>query len=227
MKKYAEILAEISATYEKKQAADKEIETLSEPLKGLSFREKLEKNGTIQRLSDLNLQIKDMDLTMLYLRNNAKIAAFNKFVPVILEVWNKYAGKVYGPKTKDKIRNEIKERCNCSFYIDNGFCVTPLDANLRNTSYGFVCGTKYENGTHTQMCVDNKIQPLDFSDLELYYIKKDYVENIPEAIVEIRKLEAEAAEKQEELKAICEKFNAMTVEGIGTMSHYHYIYRRL
>lgn len=227
MKKYNEVLAEIIKTYNKIQSINKEIETLSAPLKNLSFREKLEKNGTVQKLGELKNKVKDMEIAYKYLKNNAKIAAFNEFLPVVLEVWNKYANKPYGEKTKQKIYDEIKDRCNCSFYVKNGFNITPLNEQGYSTRYDFTCNTKYEDGERKPLLVENKIQPLEFSDFELWYIKSEYVENIPATIKEIRKLETEAIEKQKELDAICTNFNKLAVDGIDKIYCTDRIYKRL
>ena len=75
--------------------------------------------------------------------------------------------------------------------------------------------------------MDNKIQKLDFDDFELYYINRNYVADIPATIEQVRKLEAEAIAKQEELKKICERFNALSVDGIETIYCDKHIYRRL
>ena len=77
------------------------------------------------------------------------------------------------------------------------------------------------------LLVDNKIQALDFADFELYYINRNYVADIPATIEQVRKLEAEAIAKQEELKKICDQFNSLAVDGIETIYCDKRIYRRL
>ena len=227
MKKYNEIVAERNETYKELQLVKKESEKLHSSIVG-TVAERVEKLTTMrEEITAADRKEKDLELTMLFQKNNAKIAAFNEFLPVVLEVWNKYSNKPYGEKTKQKIYTEIKERCNCSFYVHNSFNITPLTEQGRNTDYNFTCGTKYENGNNKPLLVDNKIQALDFADFELYYINRNYVTDIPETIENIRKLEAEAIAKQEELKKICERFNTLAVDGIETIYCDKHIYRRL
>lgn len=227
MKKYNEIVVERNETYKELQLVKKESEKLHSSIVG-TVAERVEKLTTMrEEITAADRKEKDLELTMLFQKNNAKIAAFNEFLPVVLEVWNKYSNKPYGEKTKQKIYTEIKERCNCSFYVHNGFNITPLNEQCRNTDYNFTCGTKYENGNNKPLLVDNKIQKLDFDDFELYYININYVTDVPETIENIRKLEAEAIAKQEELKKICERFNALSVDGIERIYCNKHIYRRL
>lgn len=227
MKKYNEIVAERNETYKELQLVKKESEKLHSSIVG-TVAERVEKLTTMrEEITAADRKQKNLELTLLFQKNNAKIAAFNEFLPVVLEVWNKYSNKPYGEKTKQKIYTEIKERCDCSFYVHNGFNITPLTEQDRNTDYDFTCGTKYENGNNKPLLVDNKIQALDFADFELYYINRNYVADIPATIEQVRKLEAEAIAKQEELKKICDQFNSLAVDGIETIYCDKRIYRRL
>lgn len=83
------------------------------------------------------------------MNSNAKIALFNEVMPQVLEVLAKYKGKPLGPKTEEKIKNEIKEKTNCYFYIlsdrfSQSYNIHPIDYNCN--VYNVKCGTKYENG---------------------------------------------------------------------------------
>ena len=53
--------------------------------------------------------------------HNAECAFWNEYVPVILECYNKYAGKRVGDKTKEKIREAIRNALpeQISVYVDN------------------------------------------------------------------------------------------------------------
>ena len=222
MKKYIEIVADRIATYEQLKEVRNQIDAAAGKFADLSLKEIVAKRKNNDSelaahdkyLCDLGRKQKNLELTLLFQKNNAKITAFVEFLPVVLEVWNKYANKPYGEKTKQKIYTEIKERCNCSFYVHNGFNITPLAEQNRNTDYGFTCGTKYENGSNKPLLIDNKIQALDFEDFELYYINDNYIADIPAIIEQMQKLETKAIEKQEELKEICTQFNFLAVDGI-------------
>lgn len=64
------------------------------------------------------------------------------------------------------------------------------------------------------MLDENKIQVLEFDDLTLYYASKEYIENIPKRIKELKRLYKKAYEKQRELAALCSEYNNLCVGNI-------------
>lgn len=56
-----------------------------------------------------------------YLMDNLALAMLEEYAPAVIEIFNKYSGKPYGEKTKDKIYNEIKNSLNCGAWISNGY----------------------------------------------------------------------------------------------------------
>lgn len=99
------------------------------------------------------------------LYDNARRAYFAEVFPVVLEVFEKYAGKAYGPKTKDKINAEIKSRAHCAVYIDQNnyhsiINLIPLNAEgYSGTMYkynSFEVYARYDFGTPV-LTEDNKI----------------------------------------------------------------------
>lgn len=138
-------------------------------------------------------------------------------MPVVLEVLAKYKNKPYGPKTEQKIRDEIKEKTNCSFYIlcdrfSQSYNIHPIDYNCN--VYDVKCGTKYENGEQKKLLIDNKIQVPELNDLTLYYTSKEYIDNIPKRIKDLKRLYKKAYEKQQELEKICSEYNGLAVGNI-------------
>ena len=161
--------------------------------------------------------IQRLELTRKILRNNAKVALFNEVLPVALSILAKYAGKPYGDKTREKISNEIKEKTNCRFYISSrwssySFEICPVD--VFGNDYNISCGTEYTDGSQKQLLIDNKIQLVTFEEIALYYISREYVEDIPGRVEELKRLYAEAVAKQKELETICDKYNALAVGDI-------------
>ena len=51
------------------------------------------------------------------LKDNARRMLFAEVIGKILDIWNSYKGKPYGDKTKEKIRNQIKEATGCWAYF--------------------------------------------------------------------------------------------------------------
>ena len=174
-----------------------------------------------------NEKKRDLQIALKILQNNAKIALFNEVMPVVLEVLAKYNGKPYGTKTKQKISDEVKEKTNCRFYISSrygsdSFDIYPSEGN----GYGITCGAVYTDGSQKQILIDNKIQPIKFEEIELYYIDKEYVEDVPQRVEALKVAYKDAVAKQEELKAACDNFNKLAV-GINHIYYDKHLYKNM
>ena len=232
MMKFAEILEEINTlcteVKEIKEKQKTEINKYYAAFDELSFKERVAKRNENteatkefdQRITEYQERITDGELKIKLLQNNAKLALFNDVMPVVLEVLQKYNGKPYGVKTKEKICNEIKEKTNCYFYIRSGFSqkiyITPVKTG---NTYNIECGTKYVNGECKPLLVDNKIQPVSMEDLEIFYINRTYFDDLDGTVKELKRLHAEAKKKQEELKQLCSQFNTLCVKGITSLDY--------
>ena len=218
MKKFIEILKDVNKTSQKiKEVEEKTKELQNTYLNIVSLKERHEKRKTVEDdLIRLEEKKKDLQITIKILNSNAKIALYNETMPKVLEVLAKYKGKPYGPKTEEKIKDEIKEKTNCSFYISTRYCsqsyhIVPLEFS---NNYNIECGTKCIDGKQKKLLEENKIQVIEFNDFTLYYTSKEYIDNIPKRIKELKKLYKKAYEKQQELAEICSKYNNLTVGNI-------------
>ena len=232
MKKFIDILEEIELTRKAITAAEaRENELVEIYMKFCDLRERHEaKKNAENDMIKASEEKKDLQITIKILKNNAKIALFNEVIPVALEVLKKYASKPYGEKTKEKISDEIKEKTNCRFYITSrwgsySFDVYPI--NGVGNDYNISCGTEYTNGSQKPLLIDNKIQLITFDELELYYISRAYVEDIPQRVEDIKAAYAGAVAKQEELKAACDRFNALAVWDIENICSDKHIYHNM
>lgn len=165
----------------------------------------------------LNEEIKDLTISIKILNSNAKIALYNETMPIVLEVLAKYKNKSYGPKTEEKIKDEIKEKTNCNFYISDRYSsqeyhIIPLE--FSGNTYNIECGAKYIDGKQKKLLDENKIQALEFSDITLYYTSKEYIDNIQKRIKELKRLYKKAYKKQQELVALCSEYNSLAVGNI-------------
>ena len=219
MKKFTEILKEVNKTYKKiKEMEEKTNELQNTYLNIVNLKERYEKRKDVEKdLVRLKEKKKDLQITIKILNSNAKIALFNETMPIVLEVLTKYKNKPYGPKTEEKIKDEIKEKTNCSFYISTRYSsqsyhIIPLE--FSNNNYNIECGTKCIDGKQKKLLDENKIQVLEFNDFTLYYTSKEYIDNIPKRIKELKKLCKKAYEKQQELIAICSEYNNLAVGNI-------------
>lgn len=219
MKKYVEILEEIKRTGEAIRAAEaRENELVKSYMKVCDLRGRHQARKAVEgEIVENQQRCKDLELTRKILKNNAKVALFNDVLPVALEILKKYSGKPYGEKTREKIAEEVKAATNCRFYIgsrygSHSFEVYPVDAF--GNDYNISCGTEYTNGNKKPLLIDNKIQLVSFEEIALYYISRDYVEDIPHRVEELKQLYKEAVVKQKELKTICSCFNTLAVGDI-------------
>lgn len=232
MKKFNEIQKDIEKAYqtikENKEKIDKLIDTYSSVK---SAEEKVKQHKAVKNeMCKLEEQIKDLTIKIKILNSNAKIALFNEVMPQALEVLEKYKNKPYGPKTKQKIKDEIKEKTNCGFYIivrygSQVYNISPLGFN--GSTYNIECCTKYIDGKQKNLLDDNKIQVPELNDLTLCYTSEEYIDNIPKRIKELKKLYKKAYEKQQELEKICIEYNSLTVGNIKNIYKDKYIYQNM
>lgn len=218
MKKFNAIIREVKQTQQKINEVEEKIKQLRKTyLNIMDIKKRHEKMKTVENeLMRLEEKKKDLQITIKILNSNAKIALYNETLPIVLEVLAKYKNKSYGPKTDQKIKNEIKEKTNCSFYISDRYTqeyhIIPLE--FSNNDYNIEFGTKYENGKQKKLLIDNKIQVPELKDLTIYYSSKEYIDNIPKRIKDLKRLYKKAYEKQKELDAICSEYNSLTVGSI-------------
>ena len=219
MKKFADIIKEVNQTRQNiKEVEEKSKKIRNTYLNITDIKKRHEKMKTVENeLLRLEEKKEDLQITIKILNSNAKIALYNEVLPVVLEVLAKYKNKPYGPRTEEKIKNEIKEKTKCGFYISKRYIsqeyhIFPLEFN--GNTYDIECGTKFIDGKQKNLLEDNKIQVPELKDLTLYYTSKEYIDNIPKRINELRKLYKKAYEKQQELEKICSEYNSLAVGNI-------------
>lgn len=229
MEKFANILKEVNKMYQKIQEVEEKTKVLQNTyLTIMDIKERHEKRKTVKNdLVRLEEKKKDLQIAIKILNSNAKIALYNETMPIVLEVLAKYKNKPYGPKTEEKIKEEIKEKTNCSFYISirhssQEYHIIPLE--FSNNTYNIECGPKCIDGKQKKLLDENKIQALEFSDITLYYTSKEYIENIPKRIKELKKLYKKAYEKQQELANVCSEYNNLAVGNIKYIYKDKHIY---
>lgn len=232
MKKFTEILKDVSKAYQTIKKIDEKTEELQNTyLNIVNLKERHEKRKDVENdLVRLEEKKKELQITIKILNSNAKIALFNEKMPIVLEVLTKYKNKPYGPKTEKKIKDEIKEKTNCIFYISTRYSsqsyhIIPLE--FSNNNYNIECGAKCIDGKQKKLLDENKTQVLDFNDLTLYYTSKEYIDNIPKRIKELKRLYKKAYEKQQELAAICSEYNNIAVGNIKNIYKDKNIYQNM
>lgn len=225
MKKFTEVLEQIEKATEGMKHAKQEINNADRAYKsifdGMTYKERIKKRKEIefQKMNDeylkvvekwANMEI-DYKVKIAILKSNAKIALMNDVIDVVIDSFNKFVGKPYGEKTKDKISNSIKEKVNCGAYIYNNTIHVYL-MNYVDREYDFEIGMKdYSN----KFLIDNKIQGINKDDLILCYSNNTYIEDVETEVKTIRDMQAKIIEKEQEIKKMCGEYNKHTVNGIN------------
>ena len=219
MKKFNAIIREVNQTRQKiKEVEEKTKEIRNKYSNIMDIKKRHEKMKAVENeIVRLEEKKEDLQITIKILNSNAKIALFSEVMSQVLEVLAKYKNKPYGPKTEEKIKNEIKEKTKCGFYISEGYSsqkyhISPLE--FISSDYNIECGTKYIDGKQKNLLDDNKIQVPELNDLTLYYTSKEYIDNIPKRVKELKRLYKKAYEKQQELEKICSDYNSLAVGNI-------------
>ena len=232
MKKFNAIIREVNQTRQKIKEVEEKIKQLQNTyLSIMDLKKRHEKRKIVENdIAKLEEKKQDFQITIKILNSNANIALFNETIPVVLEVLAKYKNKSYGPKTEEKIKNEIKEKTNCGFYISvryssQEYHIFPLE--FSGNTYNIVCGTKHIDGKHKKLLDENKIQVPELNDLTLYYTSKEYIDNIPKRIKDLKRLYKKAVEKQKELEKICSDYNSLAVGNIKHIYSDKHIYENM
>lgn len=228
MKHYTEVLEQIKEMTKEKNHAREEIKNAdnkySSYFDGLTLKERIKKRKTdeAQKIADEHMKTVekwgnaeiDCKIKIAILKNNAKIALMNDVIDVVIESFNRYAGKPYGEKTKDKISHAIQEKTNCCAYVTgNQILVAPV--NSIGLEDSIKIGTTDFN---IKILVDNKIQTLEKENFCLWDVKSNYIEDLDAEARTIRNMQAEIMKRKEELEQMCIEYNSHAVKGINHIS---------
>lgn len=96
------------------------------------------------------------------LKNNYLCAKWREIAPAVVDVLNQYAGKPYGEKTKEKIKNELFKRVSFYVYIERGRAWRLWIAEATPQGFTTPAGAKFEiyaNGGAAFLDDNNRITP--------------------------------------------------------------------
>ena len=179
----------------------KSISDYSEKLKQLSKGGHcIEEHNEVADIG-IEARIRGIENNILY--DNARIALYEEVMPKALEVWNKYVGKPYGEKTKEKIKNEVKDATGCWLYAySDEFQICPDYKTDSRIYYFFGSRDVYARPVkygEIDFLKDNKIQHVELEEIRLTYCNA-FVTNTHEESEELYK-EIEECQKAFEMGA--------------------------
>lgn len=215
MKKYNEMLATLaktSAEIESTKRIYKELEnsiTGNSPLERFKNRKALTNN-----LNALSRKENYLYLVLKLQRYNLQVAALEELKPVIIQVLEKYQNKQYGPKTKDKIRNEFKELTGfyISFFDKNYY--TEIYASDTNSCFALEINTKND----IKALENNRIQVVTSEDLWVYGVH-EYINDIPAYIEKLKEAYTALQEKYKEFDAFAHAYNDLCIGDVERVSY--------
>lgn len=222
MKHFTEILEDIKNTGAEIEKLEAEETRMYDELDSIDdLRERHAKRlSLMDRISETVERIMNLKIARELMKNNACVALYHDVLPVVLEVLQKYSGKPYGEKTEKKIADTIHEKTGCRAYIRSRYgndeiCIYP---DVFGNTYNITCGPHPNADREKQehLLNGNKINPLPFESFSLWYIPTNYIDDIPAAVEELKRLRAAAVEKQKELATICSAYNSIAR---GSMEH--------
>lgn len=149
---------------------------------------------------------------------NAKAALWNETAPKIAAVWNKYAGKQYGEKTRAKIRNEMKEQTGADVYIGYHYSYPHINVNMNGI---YIEATDYSD---EKILRDNKICPMNPAAL-MIYDRMEYIDDIPAHVEKLRAKFDEARKAEEEFLKLCAEYNEMLSGDMNRIDTTHKVWR--
>lgn len=164
---------------------------------------------------------KELEVENAILHDNARRATFDAVMPQAVAILKKYNGKQYGPRTAEKISDELKAACGCAIRLVSGRWLQDIDITPLNEDGHSGIAFKYDdfsiyrptdsNGNKSPiLTADNRINAadLDPADLRLYDCHQ-YTNNPREharhILAELEKLD----NQRKEFEAAISAFNAM------------------
>lgn len=229
MEKFRDLIEKINQHYERMQGARYERDMMLKKLRQLHASARID-DELMQAISEKETALYTLQLEHELMRHNAKIALFHDVMPVAVEVWQKYAGKAYGPKTESKIMCEIQQQtgarvCVVTRYNQEEITISPNGLH----GYSITCGLcmASDKNDRLRLLVGNKITPQPLEAFGIWYEKTTYFDDIPAAVEQIKKLYADVVEKKRELEHACSLFNTYAVEGIESVYRHTNIYDQI
>lgn len=165
-----------------------------------------------------------------YLMDNMRRAYYAETMPTVLEVLRKYENKPLGEKTKDRIREEVKQRAGAWVYITSPYRYCSDEIHLHPVEHEYlfhpndiVILVKNTDTNEKRPIIGgdagNRLQVYDMEDYMLYdcgnYVE-DYMGAAAAAISRYKELKG----KLEKLDADCREFNNTLPAGINHIESY-------
>lgn len=148
------------------------------------------------------------------LTQNAKRAFFAENIGKICEIWNSYAGKKYGEKTAEKIRDELRTATGAGVFVHQKYNETQINIYLRRANG---CAILPNNETEINAYIkdytptddENKIKTINAGAFVVYWCGA-YVDDIDEHTRKFYEAREALKVAEENAKKAREVYNDLT-----------------
>lgn len=215
MKKYNEMLATLAKTSAEIESTKRSYKELKSTIAGDSPLERFKNRKAITNdLGALSRKENYLHLVLKLQRYNLQVAALEELKPVIIQILEKYQNKQYGPKTKDKIRNEFKEL--------TGFYISFFDKNYYTEiyviDYDHHFSLNIDSDNDHKVLVNNRIQLVEADHLKVYRVN-EYINDIPGHIEKMKQAYSTLQEKYKEFDAAMHNYNELCRGDVETVPY--------
>ena len=174
------------------------------------------------KLDNEEESLRDRRTTLLmkkeFIKNNLDFLFFQEYMPKVIEIWNGYAGKKLGPKTTEKLKNDIKEKVGINAYWcwEYSSHTITLIGCFFGYQFRIEVSPKWENGKRVceLLDVDNKACILSMDKLKISQNNNKYVQDIDEIVQELRQIWKKCEDKKRELEGMISEYNSMCIGNI-------------
>ena len=180
----------------------------------------------LNELRKLDTSDKANKIKILLQKDNTQIALFEDVAGALVEIWNKYAGKPLGEKTREKIQNEIMEKFdnNIFCYIANDYyyCNERITIITRDDTKKYTGETKIEITTNSPqnrlVNTDNKIQEIKIDQLHEHDARTK-TKNLEATANKIIKLHETAQNLQKQINNISNEIHQLSNHKIDAVKY--------
>ena len=217
MKKYKEMLATLAKTSAEIESTKRSYKELENSIMGDSPLERFKNRKALTNdLNALSRKESYLNLVLKLQHYNLQVAALEELKPVIIQILEKYQNKPYGPKTKDKIRNEFKEL--------TGFYISFFDKNFYTEIYAVDYDHHFSLNINTdndhKVLENNRIQLVTADHLRVYRVN-EYINDIPAHIEKMKEAYNVLQERYKEFDAAMRDYNDLCKGEIKTIPYYY------
>ena len=212
MKNSKQILKDIEKKKNELEAVKKEIKEIDDKHKSIeNFRDRLELiNADMDLYSELCIKENNTKKYLACLNNNYHYVYSNELLIIAIDILKNYAGKQYGPKTRDLIIDDAKKHSFNMYLENNQLVIIPLKNGFSYClSYHFYIKDILINN---KICDLSALAGFDVSGVAASGYTK-YIENINKYLKDITKIYNELLNMEKSFQKLQDQYSELRING--------------